>query len=122
MYQNLKNKILADWHEEDVAGFVWRCFTCQQVKANHRKPGGLLPLLPVPKWKWEHITMDFISGFLRTPRHHEGIWVIVDRLTKSAHFIPLRGITTMEQLARIYVRVFEETKAHSGPQLENPAL
>ena len=90
--------------KNDVIEFVVRCSTCQQVKADHRKPGGLLQPLPMPEWKWEHITMDFISRFPRTPRHNEIIWVIMNRLTKSAHFIPLKGRTMMEHLAKTYVR------------------
>eukprot|EP00268_Persea_americana_P054813 TRINITY_DN6322_c0_g1_i1.p1 TRINITY_DN6322_c0_g1~~TRINITY_DN6322_c0_g1_i1.p1 ORF type:complete len:1140 (-),score=111.45 TRINITY_DN6322_c0_g1_i1:645-4064(-) len=113
MYQNLKIRFWWIGMKNDVTEFVGRCFTCQQVKADHRKPGGLLQPLPIPEWKWEHITMDFISGFPRTSRHNEIIWVIVDRLTKSAHFIPLKGKTTMEHLAKTYVR--EIVRLHGVP-------
>ena len=64
-----------------------RCLTCQQVKAKHQKPTGLLHPLEVAEWKWEHVTMDFVMNLPRTPRRHDAVWVIVDRLTESAHFL-----------------------------------
>ena len=96
-----------------VTEFVGRCFICQQMKVDHRKPGGLLQPLPIPEWKREHTTMDFISRFPRTSRHNKITWVIVYRLTKSAHFIPLKGKTTMEHLAKTYVR--ETVRLHGVP-------
>ncbi|XP_073137223.1 uncharacterized protein [Henckelia pumila] len=66
------------------------CLTCQQVKAKHQRPVGLLKTLPIPEWKWENITMDFVVGLSRTVRGSNAIWVIVDRLTKSAHFFLVR--------------------------------
>lgn len=77
--------------KNDVAEYVSRCLKCQDVKADHTKPEGLLQPLPISEWKWELITMDFVSGFPRTQRGNEAIWVIVDRLTKFAHFLPIRG-------------------------------
>ncbi|BBH07014.1 transposable element gene [Prunus dulcis] len=59
------------------------------VKAERQKPSGLLQPLPIPEWKWEHLTMDFVFKLPRTRNKHDGVWVIVDRLTKSAHFLPL---------------------------------
>ena len=75
--------------KRDVAKFVQRCLTCQQVEAEHKKPPGLLMPLPPPEWKWSHITMDFVSGFPRLSQGHDAIWVVVDRLTKSVHFLPV---------------------------------
>jgi len=97
----------------DVAEYVSRCFTCQQVKAEHRRPGGLLHPLPIPEWKWESISMDFITGLPRTRRGHDSIWVIVDRLTKSAHFLPVRTTHSAEILAQLYVR--EIVRLHGVP-------
>ncbi|KAJ8769788.1 hypothetical protein K2173_007648 [Erythroxylum novogranatense] len=74
-----------------------------RVKAEHQAPVGRLHSLPIPEWKWERITMDFIMGLPRTPRQHDAIWVIVDRLTKSAHFLPVRENNTLDQLAQKYV-------------------
>lgn len=85
--------------------FVYRCLTCQQVKADHRKSEGLQPL-PIPKWKWEHIIMEFVSRFLRTQRGNDVKWVIVeivDRLSKLAHFLAVRANITKEQLTKKYV-------------------
>ncbi|KAL0383100.1 UNVERIFIED_CONTAM: Transposon Ty3-G Gag-Pol polyprotein [Sesamum calycinum] len=76
--------------KKDVAEFVAKCMTCQQVKAEHQAPAGKLRPLSIPEWKWEKITMDFVIGLPRTLRKHDAIWVIVDRLTKSAHFLPIR--------------------------------
>ena len=70
-----------------IAQFVQTCLICQQVKAEHQKPSGLLQPLEIPEWKWKNITMDFVSGLPRTQRGHDAIWVIVDRLTKSTHFL-----------------------------------
>jgi hypothetical protein len=66
------------------------CDVCQRVKAEHQRLAGLLHPLKVPKWKWEEIAMDFIVGLPRTSKGYDSIWVIVDRLTKVAHFIPVR--------------------------------
>ena len=69
-----------------VRDFVRRCLTCQQVKVEHQKPAGLLQPLEVAEWKWEQIMMDFVTHLPRTLRRHDAVWVIVDWLTKLAHF------------------------------------
>ena len=97
----------------DIADFVSKCVTCQQIKAEHRKPSGELQPLPIPEWKWEQITMDFVSALPKTTQGNEVIWVIVDRLTKSAHFIPLRVGYTMDKLAQLYIR--EIVRLHGIP-------
>ena len=75
----------------------------QQVKAKHQVPIGLLNPLPIPQWKWDNITMDFVSGFPLTQQKHDSVRVIVDKLTKSAHFIPVRIDYSMDRLAELYV-------------------
>ncbi|GKE28792.1 putative reverse transcriptase domain-containing protein, partial [Tanacetum coccineum] len=70
-------------------------------KAGHQKPSGLLQQLEIPVWKWERITMDLVSGLPRTPSGYDTIWVIVDRLTKSAHFLPMKKMDSMEKLTRL---------------------
>ncbi|KAL0426180.1 UNVERIFIED_CONTAM: hypothetical protein Slati_2792800 [Sesamum latifolium] len=90
MYLNLRPYYWWQTMKKDVAEFVAKCMTRQQVKAEHQAPAGKLRPLSIPKWKWEKITMDFIVGLPRTLRKHDAIWVIVDRLTKSAHFLPIR--------------------------------
>ena len=87
-----------------VGGFVRRCLTCQQVKAEHQKPAGLLQPLEVAEWKWEHVTKDFVIHLPRTPQGHDTVWVIVDRLTKSAHFLAVRMTFTLERFCRLYIR------------------
>ena len=89
--------------KKEIASFVSRCLTCQQVKAELQKPAGKIQLLPIPVWKWEKITMDFVTGLPRTQRQHDAIWVIVDRLTKSAHFLPINVEDLLENLAQLYV-------------------
>ncbi|MCF8704068.1 hypothetical protein L3055_11065, partial [Corynebacterium sp. MC-02] len=90
MYHDLRCLYWWDGMKRDIAEFVARCPNCQQVKIEHQKPGGLLQDMEIPAWKWEIINMDFITGLPRTLRKYDSIWVIVDRLTKSAHFLPVR--------------------------------
>ena len=85
-----------------VRDFVRRCLTCQQVKAEHYKPARLLQPLEVAEWKWEHVTMDFVTHLPRTPWRHDVVWVILDRLTKSAHFLAVRMTFTLEEFRRLY--------------------
>jgi hypothetical protein len=75
--------------KREIAHYVSECDTCRKVKADYMKLGGLLQPLSVPDWKWDDISMDFIVGLLLTARKFNSIWVIVDPLTKSAHFIPV---------------------------------
>nr|GFC52977.1 retrotransposable element Tf2 [Tanacetum cinerariifolium] len=72
------------------ATFVSKCLICQQVKIEHQRASGLLQQLYIPVWKWDEISMDFVTGLPQTQRRHDAIWVVVDRLTKSAHFLPIR--------------------------------
>ncbi|KAL5553315.1 hypothetical protein UlMin_040716 [Ulmus minor] len=100
--------------KEDVAKYVAKCLTCQKIKAEHQRPGGELQPIEVPEWKWEQITMDFVVGLPKTAKSHDAIWVIVDRLTKSAHFIPIKMTYSLEQLAELYVR--EVVRLHGVPK------
>ncbi|KAL0549351.1 hypothetical protein IC582_013832 [Cucumis melo] len=88
MYQDLKRVYWWRNMKREVAEFVSKCLVCQQVKAPRQKPAGLLQPLSIPEWKWENVSMDFITGLPRTLRGFTVIWVVVDRLTKSAHFVP----------------------------------
>ena len=87
--------------KKEIASFVSRCLICQQLKAEHQKPAGKIQLLPTLVWKWEMITMDFVTGLPRTQRQHDAIWVIVDRLTKSAHFLPISVEDSLEKFAKL---------------------
>jgi len=90
MYHDLREKFSWNNMKKEIAHFVEHCLTCQQVKVLHQRPSSLLQPLPIPQWKWEKISMDFVSGLLRSPKGHDAIWVIVDRMTKSAHFLHIR--------------------------------
>ena len=91
--------------KKDVADFMSRCLVCQQVKAKHQKPLKTLHPLPIPEWKGEHITMDFVVSLPRTQAGYDAIWVIMDRLTKSAHFhfLAIRNDFCLEKLAKLYI-------------------
>ena len=91
------------WIEARGNGSCGKCLTCQQVKAEHQLPSGLLQPVKVPLWKWERVTMDFMSGLPLTPSKKDSIWVIMDRLTKSTHFIPAHIDYTLQKLAKLYV-------------------
>jgi hypothetical protein len=103
MYQDLKQKYWWYGLKRDVAAHVAMCDVCQRVKAEHQRPAGLLHPLKIPEWKWEEIGMDFITGLPRTPKGYNSIWVIVDRLTKVAHFIPVKTTYKGSQLAELYM-------------------
>jgi hypothetical protein len=77
---------------------------CQKVKVEHRHPAGLLQPLLIPEWKWEVVTMDFITGFPRTSKLHDSIMVVVDKITKSSHFIPLKTTHMAADVADIFVK------------------
>ena len=87
----------------DVADHVAKCLTCQQVKIEHQRAGGELQPLTMPTWKWDDITMDFVTALPRTSVGHDMIWVVVDRLMKTTHFIPLKMGFTMEKLGQTYI-------------------
>ena len=86
MYRTIKENYWWSDMKRDIAEFVSKYRVCQQIKAEHQKPAGTLQPLPIPEWKWQHITMDFIVGLPHTWTDHDAIWVIVDRLTKSPSF------------------------------------
>jgi hypothetical protein len=89
MYQDLKKNFWWTRMKREIAKYVSECDTCQRVKADHLRPARNLQPLSIPEWKWENICMDFIVGLPCTSRGYNSIWVIVNRLTKSAHFIPV---------------------------------
>ncbi|KAL2252726.1 UNVERIFIED_CONTAM: Transposon Tf2-11 polyprotein [Sesamum indicum] len=102
MYRNLRPYYWWQTMKKDVAEFVAKCMTCQQVKAEHQAPAGKLRPLSIPEWKWEKITMDFVVGLPRTFRKHDAIWVIMDRLTKSAHFLPTEIPDLRHAFGKVY--------------------
>jgi len=108
MYHDLKKLFWWSGLKRDVAQFVYSCLICQKSKVEHQKPVGLMTPLDVPKWKWDSISMDFVTSLPNTPRGNDVIWVIVDRLTKSAHFISINISFPVSQLAEIYIREIVE--------------
>ena len=90
--------------KRDVASFVAKCIVCQQVKVEHQRPSGLLQSFPIPEWKWDKITMDFVIGLPLTPLLDDVVWVIIDRLTKSARFVSIRKDFELTRLAQLYVK------------------
>nr|GEZ82906.1 retrotransposon protein, putative, Ty3-gypsy subclass [Tanacetum cinerariifolium] len=89
--------------KRDIAEYISRCLTCSKIKAEHQKPSGLLQQPEIPEWKWEKITMDLVTKFPRSSGGYDAIWVIVDRLTKSAHFLPIREDYKTKKLSRTYI-------------------
>ena len=104
MYQDLRLQYYWSGMKRHVGDFVRRCLTCHQVKAEHQKPARLLQPLEVAEWKWEHVTMDFVTHLPQTQQKHDAVWVIVDRLTKSAHFLVVRMTFALERFYRLYIR------------------
>nr|GEW25671.1 putative reverse transcriptase domain-containing protein [Tanacetum cinerariifolium] len=104
MYQDLKQLYWWPNMKANIATYVSKCLTCSKVKAEHQKPSGLLVQPEIPKWKWEKITMDFITKLPKTTNSYNTIWVIIDRLTKSAHFLPIRENDPMEKLMKLYMK------------------
>ncbi|GKB10127.1 putative reverse transcriptase domain-containing protein [Tanacetum coccineum] len=104
MYHDLKKLYWWPNMKDEIATYVSKCLTCAKVKAEHQKPSGLLQQPEIPEWKWEKITMDFVSGLPRTSSGYDSIWVIVDRLTKSAHFLPMKKTDSIEKLAQLYLK------------------
>jgi hypothetical protein len=98
----------------DIVNFVARCLECQQVKAEHRHPTGLLQPHAILESKWEVISMDFIVGLPLTARRHDSIFVVVDTLTKSAHFIPVRTTYQAPDIARVFIS--EIVRFHGVPK------
>ncbi|GJX85119.1 putative reverse transcriptase domain-containing protein [Tanacetum coccineum] len=103
MYQDVKKLYWWPNMKADIATYVSKCLTCARVKAEHQRPSGLLVQPAIPEWKWDNITMDFITKLPRSSQGFDTIWVIVDRLTKSAHFLPIRENDPLDKLARLYL-------------------
>jgi len=113
MYQDLKNKFWWCGMKMDIAKYVAQCPSCQLVKAKHQRLAGELQPLEVPMWKWDQIAMDFVVGLPKAPSGQDAIWVIIDRLPKSAHFLPIKVTDRLDKLAELYVR--EIVKLHGVP-------
>ena len=113
MYNTLREHYWWKGMKREIADLVSRCLTCRQVKAEQQKPAGKIQPLPILVWKWDKITMDFVTRLPRTRRQHDAIWVIVDRLTKSAHFLPVSNDDLLDKFAQLYVE--EIVRLHGVP-------
>jgi hypothetical protein len=114
MYKDLKTRYWWKDMRRDIAHYVACSDTCSRVKIEHQKPAGLLKPLEIPVWKWEDISIDFVVGLPRTPKGNDLVWVIVDRLTKVAHFVPVKTRYAIEKLADLYVEHILRLHGHPG--------
>lgn len=89
--------------KNDIAAYVSKCLVCQQVKTEHQRPVATLQSLSILEWKWEHITRDFVSGLPRSRKGCDSIWVTIDQLTKSAHFLPVKSTSKLWQLTQLFI-------------------
>ncbi|GJU12225.1 putative reverse transcriptase domain-containing protein [Tanacetum coccineum] len=103
MYYDLRDLYWWSGMKRDIADYVSKCLTCSKIKAEHQKPSGLLQQPEILEWKWEKLAMDLITELPRSSNGYDTIWVIVDRLTKSAYFLPIREDYKSDKLARIYI-------------------
>jgi hypothetical protein len=87
-----------------IVEYLAKCKECQQVKAEHHHPAGLLQRLPIPEWKWETISMDFITGLPTSARQNGAIIVVVDKLSKSSHFIPIKLTCKAIDITNIFMK------------------
>ncbi|GJV07721.1 retrotransposon protein, putative, ty3-gypsy subclass [Tanacetum coccineum] len=113
MYHDLRDVYWWLGMKKDIAIYVTKCLTCSKVKAKHQRPSGLLQQPEIPEWKWEGRAMDFTTKLPRTSNGHDSIWVIMDRLTESNHFLAIREDYPMEKLARLYIN--EVVARHGVP-------
>jgi hypothetical protein len=110
----VKNHYFWPGLKKEIIEYITRCMECQKIKAEHRHPAGLLQPLPIPDWKWDMVTMDFITRFPRTSKQHDSIMVVVDKLTKAAHFIPLKTTHREAYVADIFLK--EVARLHGIPK------
>ncbi|KAH0672805.1 hypothetical protein KY290_025037 [Solanum tuberosum] len=113
MYRDLRDVYWWCGMKKDIAKFVSSCHSCQQVKAEHQRPGALTQDIEIPTWKWEEINMDFVVGLPKARRVFDSVWVVVDRMTKSAHFLPVKTTYGAEEYAKLYIH--ELVRLHGIP-------
>jgi hypothetical protein len=103
MYHDLRQQFWWTRMKHETAHYLSECDACRKVKADYMNPGGLLQLLSIPEWKWDKISMDFIMGLPMMARKFDSMWVIVDRLSKSAYFIPVNTNYRAQKYVEIYI-------------------
>jgi transposase InsO family protein len=114
MYQDLKKRFWWYGMKREITEYVAICDSCQRVKAEHQRPAGLLQPLQIPQWKWDEIGMDFIVDLPHTRGGYDSIWVVVDRITKATHFIPVKTTYNSAVLAKLYM--FQIVCLHGVPK------
>ncbi|GJS78340.1 putative reverse transcriptase domain-containing protein [Tanacetum coccineum] len=102
MYQDMKKLYWWPNMKADIATYVSKCLTCARVKAEHQRPSGLLVQPEIPEWKWDNITMDFITKLPKSSQGFDTIWVIMDRLIKYAHFLPIRRLNPLDKVLNFW--------------------
>jgi hypothetical protein len=100
--------------KKDITEYLSKCIECQQVKAEHQHPAGLLQPLPISKWKWETISMDFIIGLPTSIKQNDAIMVVVDKLSKYTHFIPIKSTCKVIDISSIFMK--EIFRLHGIPK------
>nr|GFB43616.1 reverse transcriptase domain-containing protein [Tanacetum cinerariifolium] len=120
MYKDMEKLYWWPNMKADIATYVSKCWTCAKVKAEHQRSSGLLVQPKIPEWKWDNITMDFVTKLPKSSQGYDTIWVIVDRLTKSAIFTPIRETDPMDKLARIYLKEAAPFEALYGRKCRSP--
>ena len=101
--------------KKDVANYLARCMECQLVKVEHQHPAGLLNPLSIAEWKWDTVSIDFITGPPKTKYQHDSVMVVVDTLTKAAHFIPMKSTFGTAQVADVFLK--EVVRLHGVPKV-----
>jgi hypothetical protein len=126
MYQDLKQHYWWTKMKIEITRYVAKCDTCRRVKAVHMKDAGPLQSLPIPTWKWEDISMNFVVGLPKTCKGYDSIWVVVDWLTKTAHFLSVKVKYPVITYAELYIarilglhRVPKTIVLDRGPQFES---
>jgi hypothetical protein len=100
----VKNHYFFPGMKKEIVEYISRCMECQMFKVKKSHPAGLLQPLPIPEWKWEVVIMDFNIGLPRTSKQHDSIMVVVDKLMKATHFIPLKTTHKSVDVVNIFMR------------------
>src|SRR3954454_8074833 len=103
MYRDLRQRFWWTRMKREIAQFIAECDVCRRIKAEHQRPAGTLQPLPIPEGKWDKVSMDFITGFPKTQKGNDAIFIVIDRLSKVAHFLPVCESITTSQLANLYI-------------------
>ncbi len=103
MYQDIRQRFWWPNMKQDIARYVAECDICRRIKAEHQKPAGTLQPISIPEWKWDHVEMDFVTGFPRSQKGNDAILVVIDRLSKVAHFLAVKETINASQLADLYM-------------------